>query len=74
MTTQEAIKALEVFGDKCVGAGLFKSVGDVLIYKEAVETVIRVLNDQQEQLSTLTKLARAELRNDEKTIGSLQTK
>lgn len=75
MGTQEALNALVVFGDKCVSGGLFKSIGDVLVYKEAVDTVVKLINEQQNQVMALTKLARTELKQDEaEVIGSLITK
>jgi hypothetical protein len=55
MDMQQALNALQIFGDKCVGAGLFKSVADVLTYKQAVEQVVSVINQQQQKIDELTQ-------------------
>jgi hypothetical protein len=65
MTTQEALNALVVFGDKCVGGGLFKSIGDVLIYKEAVDTVVKEINEQKSRIGSLTRMTRVETKEAE---------
>lgn len=48
-----AINTLQLFGDNATAQGLFKSVGDAIIFKEALETLVIAINERNEKIGNL---------------------
>lgn len=50
-----AINTLKLFGDNATAGGLFKSVADAIIFKEALETVVTAINERNAKIAQLEK-------------------
>lgn len=55
MTTQQAFDLLQVFGDKAVAGGHFKTVGDAIVYRQVCETLMADINEKHQMILDLNQ-------------------
>jgi hypothetical protein len=52
---QQSLDLLKIFGDKAAAAGLFKTVQDAVIFKDAIETILVGINERDQLNRQLEK-------------------
>ena len=50
MNTQQALNILQIFAEKAIGNGFFKTFADAMAYKAAVDTIAKQLTEQEQTI------------------------